>query len=334
MHVVCDCGTCTMILYVSSDTDQVFEQIIYSVLYPQIRVSPALMRLGKRWDFSVPKSHEEAATFEVLNLSSLMSCSEFLTYPENHYMEITYTYTRVKEEYRRLKQYMTIISAAGNASPLREIAHVNTTAAAYMILACLFNAILHTYHPGDEDLLREAFELDEDVLRLGENVMKYRPLGSNYMPCCLTAALVYPAPTKAIELQEMLTVYQSDFTDIRWLETAAWLRRKINRQCNQLDDHASTGVTVASVMAPEMSMLADLSHLEISWGDLDIPAVDLASIESPEAETVHTSLPCPPLTKGYESEIFVAGLFDGNVFNETEQYQDDEEPPTGACLLM
>ena len=98
-------------------------------------------------------------------------------------------------------------------------------------LALVLNSILRAFDPFNVTLGEEAAQFSAETIALAEEVAKYRPLGSSYMPTCLTAAWVAMEGTsQQVQIEALLKDWQADFAETDWISIARWLKRTFERR--------------------------------------------------------------------------------------------------------
>ncbi|THC92728.1 hypothetical protein EYZ11_007805 [Aspergillus tanneri] len=157
-----------------------------------------------------------------LHLQNFANISTYVREPEFHVFEIESAYKTMLVDLPKLRRLVDKTTG--------EIAAAE--AAMYGMLlafAIILNRMLREFDPDDVVILQNSGCLFDQLMSLAHEACRHRPIGASYMPLCLVAA--WAASTDAsqrVQAEAMIADYQSDFKEVRWLEMAVWLARKLD----------------------------------------------------------------------------------------------------------
>ncbi|KAL3420720.1 hypothetical protein PVAG01_07165 [Phlyctema vagabunda] len=171
---------------------------------------------------------------DCLKLSNLAKIGEYFRNPEQYLSNIVSAYQELRDATptvrQRMNRWTESLVLAGvplQSYPVtKQLMVFKALLGVSNSLSLLLNTILRIYSPSDT--LIEDLELyTNEIIQLANDTSQYRPLGSGYMPICIGIAWAATSGTpKQVEVGRVLADWQTDFENIRWLETAAWLEQR------------------------------------------------------------------------------------------------------------
>ncbi|KAA8642880.1 uncharacterized protein ATNIH1004_009639 [Aspergillus tanneri] len=209
--------------------------IFESTFNPNIQLEPWLGKLAERIFSTRP---QRMHPYPSLHLQNFANISTYVREPEFHVFEIESAYKTMLVDLpklRRLVDKTTGEIAAAEAvgsSPITLLRLLTRYQAMYGMLlafAIILNRMLREFDPDDVVILQNSGCLFDQLMSLAHEACRHRPIGASYMPLCLVAA--WAASTDAsqrVQAEAMIADYQSDFKEVRWLEMAVWLARKLD----------------------------------------------------------------------------------------------------------
>lgn len=175
-------------------------------------------------------------------LKNLSSMPLYIREPEQHVFEIEAAYTAMRSDMPKLRQLLNETSLAlflpsekgegggGQPPSIAAMRVLTRRQAAYGILVALgvmLNRILCEFDPGDATLAADGEYIFDETMILAYEAARHRPLGSAYMPLCLTAAWASTTDLeKKAQALAMLQQYQEDFSEANWMKGGVLLARK------------------------------------------------------------------------------------------------------------
>ena len=176
-----------------------------------------------------------------LTLRSLAKIPAFVRHPELHLVELKLAYQRMQADLEKLCLRMTKATGLTSSGFIRTPSLPSTTMRLYthyqaaygllLALAMIYNGMLRAFDPYDIPLIQESESFSNEIITLAEHVSPYRPLGASYIPLCLVAAWAATDDTsRRAHVEKILAEYQTDFTQMKWMEGAIWLKTKFESQ--------------------------------------------------------------------------------------------------------
>jgi hypothetical protein len=158
--------------------------------------------------------------------------------PDLHILEIQSAYTQLHIDCTKmshvLAQFQNIkpetLNPSASASPHFQKHHVRyqTGCATVLSLALIFNAIIYSYSPSDDNILNEAEALVDSVITLTRDASQYRPLSASFMPVPIVFSLaITKDDEKRAVLEHILREYEVDFVSANWTQLAMWMRERM-----------------------------------------------------------------------------------------------------------
>lgn len=172
-----------------------------------------------------------------LELKSLARIPDLIRDPAKHIDDISTSYQRMRVEIPLLKGALELTDALVSKSPTSAFikTRIQYQISFGLLVACalIFNGYLRAYGADDGNMVEEADNMANDVIKLAHDASQYRPLGASFIPLCLVPAWT---ATDDIEIQqrvvEALRIYQDDFpaaTGRCWYIMAYWMRGEMDR---------------------------------------------------------------------------------------------------------
>jgi hypothetical protein len=118
---------------------------------------------------------------------------------------------------------------------IKVLARVRLAHSLLLSFAILLNGVLRAIQPHAIALVEESEIFCSEIVILARQAAQDRPMGSSYMPFCLISAWAVTVDTsKQTEIKRILAEYQSDFTEVIWMDMAIWLKKRLITQPLQL----------------------------------------------------------------------------------------------------
>ncbi|OGE47063.1 hypothetical protein PENARI_c069G08464 [Penicillium arizonense] len=217
--------------------------ILEGIVNPRVKMDPAFWELASSFKDRMSTSQENRPkpSTEYKHLALFPS---FVQNPDANLPEIENAYFRLKTDAQVMRQHLGQVeqlTPLSFSSPA-VVAHSQAQAAYTMVstLAVLTNSLLRIFDSFNFTLVSECIALCDEIATQAELATCYRPLGSAYMPLCLTVAwAALKDESRMTQIEIILAEYQSDFTQVPWMSRAQWL-------ASTFDSHR---VRVASEMA-------------------------------------------------------------------------------------
>jgi hypothetical protein len=160
---------------------------------------------------------------------------KFVQNPDANLPEIEVAYLKLKSDAEAMRQHLGQIEETTpmSFSSPAVVVHSHAQAAYTLVstLAVLTNSLLRIFDPYNVMLVSECILLCDEIATQAELATRYRPLGSAYMPLCLTVAwAALKDEPRLARLEAIVSEYQSDFAQVPWMTRAHWL-------ATTFDDH-------------------------------------------------------------------------------------------------
>ena len=198
---------------------------------------------------------EQGMRIPSLDPQKLVQMPFFFHKPIDHLDEIKSTYHSMSTDLLRLREYLAHLGReVDSAVALHGSVYNNQVNllhrhqiiyAVLLTIAIALNSLLRTLYGNSDALLKAVAAMTKEFIKLAKRVSKYRPLGAGYIPPCLAAvvsaskafskesstlvnteqwATTDALPAQRAELERLMTEYQPDFPEIKWMEQAVWLQ--------------------------------------------------------------------------------------------------------------
>ncbi|KAF2423717.1 hypothetical protein EJ08DRAFT_672424 [Tothia fuscella] len=209
--------------------------LVESIINPRIKLDPWIWAMTETYG----PQKEDPHGIGSLKLRNLAKFPRYVRHPELCMDEITMAYTQLVEEVPKLATLLVEITNSVRASwsptsspPIQAMRLLGIYQVSYGIgltLAMILNRILRAFDPFNALLLQEFEPFLEQTMKVAEQALRNRPLGSGYVPICLVAAWSATSdPFKRLGVEQMMIEYQKDFPQALWMEMAEWLTRKFH----------------------------------------------------------------------------------------------------------
>lgn len=144
---------------------------------------------------------------------------DFVQNPDVNLPEIENGYLRLKNDAQIIRQRLNQseeLTPMSFSSPAAVVhSHAQAAYAMTSTLAVLTNSLLRIFKPYNVVLVSECILLCDEMMTQAELATCYWPLGSDYMPLCLTVAwAALKDEPRLIRLEAILSEYQSDFAQV------------------------------------------------------------------------------------------------------------------------
>ena len=190
-------------------------------------MDPAFWELASSFKQRISTSHENRGTSS-MEYQHLAMFPDFVQNPDANLSEIENAYLRLKNDAQVIRQRLNQseeLNSISFSSPA-VVVHSHAQAAYAMVstLAVLTNSLLRIFDPYSVVLVSECILLCDEIMTQAELATRYRPLGSAYMPLCLSVAwAALKDEPRLTRLEAILSEYQSDFAQVPWMSRALWL---------------------------------------------------------------------------------------------------------------
>lgn len=213
------------------------DQVLEAIFNPRIRLGSWFLRFKDRaFGPPAPITHD-ARNMMSLELKSLARIPDLIRDPAKYIDDIFTSYQRMRVEIPLLKGSLELTDALVSQSPtsgfIKTRIQYQVSFGLLMACALIFNGYLRAFGADDGNMVEEADNMANDVIKLAHDASQYRPLGASFAPLCLIPAWT---ATDNIKIQqrvvEALRVYQDDFsaaTSRGWYVMAYWLRGEMDR---------------------------------------------------------------------------------------------------------
>ncbi|KAJ5349574.1 hypothetical protein N7541_007301 [Penicillium brevicompactum] len=206
--------------------------ILEGIVNPRIKMDSAFWEMMTSYRKRLhPENFEKSQNSTQLHHLAMLP--QFVQDPDAHVFEIAKMHIQLKNDAQIIKpaldQYLTFIP---NSFSTADVARHSRLQAAYTIvctLSALLNTLLRLFNPANPSLEAECSFLCGEILIQGELACCYRPMGSAYMPLSLVVAWACTNDiVQLAKIESLLADYQSDFTELPWMNRGIWLASVLN----------------------------------------------------------------------------------------------------------
>lgn len=121
--------------------------------------------------------------------------------------------------------------------------YCQTSYSIILTLTLIISAIIQVNSPDEEVLARENEYYCQEIVELGQQMSRYRPLGATFVPVGLSAVCaVSRCASTAKAARNLLLDYSTDFKGLCWMDTAEWFNQAFKELRSKLGNrgrHAS-----------------------------------------------------------------------------------------------
>jgi hypothetical protein len=180
------------------------------------------------WMEKAAEVHDSRVSMESLKLRNIAKVARFMKQPAQQALDMDQTRLQLYQDIQ------TMTFALSSMSPLdkhKETMHCHGQIGLCLLLSfgIICVALLCQITPDNSALALEVSSLIDQVITLGREASRYRPVGARAIPYCL--AVAWAATTdfaQQTHLETLIAEYQADAPGMSWLEVAASYRSKWN----------------------------------------------------------------------------------------------------------
>ncbi|KAJ6098576.1 hypothetical protein N7467_000111 [Penicillium canescens] len=178
-------------MVVTMSETRLIKQILEGIFNPRIKKDPAFWELASSFKQRIFSSHENRgkSSMEYQHLAML---PDFVQNPDVNLPEIENGYLRLKNDAQIIRQRLNQseeLPPMSFSSPAAVVhSHAQAAYAMTSTLTVLTNSLLRIFKPYNVVLVSECILLCDEMMTQAELATYYWPLGSDYMPLCLTVA--------------------------------------------------------------------------------------------------------------------------------------------------
>ncbi|KAF2178156.1 hypothetical protein K469DRAFT_643182 [Zopfia rhizophila CBS 207.26] len=220
--------------------------IVESITNPKIQLNSWFWKFLEAYRPPKPPRREDpgitrdegsdAVHIPSLRLRNLAKIPDFVQDPGRHLLDMRNAYQELRADSQKVRQLVdesrpiSGISTLPLATPQMRLHRDYQTAYGILLsLIMILCGLLRAYDPYDTAFAEDSISFGDEIIALAKEASKYRPLGAGYIPLCLATAWATIGDTTRRAIVEMLlSEYQKDFAELRWMNMAMWWRTKFD----------------------------------------------------------------------------------------------------------